>query len=151
MRIPFVLTITFDLICELNKPRNTSSPRLKRWSRARFGLSTLTSLFQSDNRVSPPGEGERRYALRLWQFDGGTSLRRQSGHLRQSMDPKNPGPQSAHLRRPAVAKLQAASVPVAYAAAPWDQGRFNQWAHWARAQGPRIFFEGPPTGCGEII
>jgi len=26
------------------------------------------------------------------------------------------------------------------------------WAHWAHAQGPRIFFlfEGPPTGCGEI-
>jgi len=25
------------------------------------------------------------------------------------------------------------------------QGRLNQWAHWARAQGPRIFFlfEGP--------
>ena len=34
-----------------------------------------------------------------------------------------------------------------------QQGRLNQWAHWARAQGPRIFFlfEGPPTGCGEII
>ena len=33
------------------------------------------------------------------------------------------------------------------------QGRLNQWAHWARAQGPRIFFlfEGHPTGCGEII
>jgi len=33
------------------------------------------------------------------------------------------------------------------------QGRLNQWAHWARAQGPRIFFlfEWPPTGCGEII
>jgi len=33
------------------------------------------------------------------------------------------------------------------------QGRLNQWAHWARAQGPRIFFlfEGPPTGFGEII
>jgi len=32
-------------------------------------------------------------------------------------------------------------------------GRLNQWAHWARAQGPRIFFlfEGPATGCGEII
>jgi len=34
-----------------------------------------------------------------------------------------------------------------------SQGRLNQWAHWARAQGPRIFFlfEGPPTGCGEIF
>ena len=32
------------------------------------------------------------------------------------------------------------------------QGRLNQWAHWARAQGPRFFlFEGPLTGCGEII
>ena len=34
------------------------------------------------------------------------------------------------------------------------QGRLNQWAHWARAQGPRIIFflfEGPPTGRGEII
>jgi len=32
------------------------------------------------------------------------------------------------------------------------QGRLNQWAHWARAQGPRIFFlfVGPPTGCGEV-
>jgi len=32
------------------------------------------------------------------------------------------------------------------------QGRLNQWAHWARAQGRRVFFifEGPPTGCGEI-
>ena len=32
------------------------------------------------------------------------------------------------------------------------QGHLNQWAHWARAQGPRIFFlfEGPPTGFGEI-
>ena len=36
----------------------------------------------------------------------------------------------------------------------WEtQGRLNQWAHWARAQGPRIFFlfEEPPTGCCEII
>ena len=35
----------------------------------------------------------------------------------------------------------------------FDQGRLNQWARWARAPGPRIFFlfEGPPTGCGEII
>ena len=32
------------------------------------------------------------------------------------------------------------------------QGRLNQWAHWARAQGHRIFFmRGPATGCGEII
>jgi len=35
---------------------------------------------------------------------------------------------------------------------PQLQGRLNQWAHWARVQGPRIFFlfEGPPIGCGEI-
>ena len=47
----------------------------------------------------------------------------QSGHLRQSMDPKiaadlrpsaDGGPQSAHLWRPAVAKLQAASVPIGW-------------------------------------
>jgi len=31
------------------------------------------------------------------------------------------GPQSAHLWWPVVAKLQAASVPVAWAAAPWDR------------------------------
>jgi len=31
------------------------------------------------------------------------------------------GPQSAHLWWPAVAKLQAASVPIAEAAAPWDR------------------------------
>ena len=32
------------------------------------------------------------------------------------------------------------------------QGRLNQWAHWARAQGPVFFlFEGPTTSCGEII
>jgi len=33
------------------------------------------------------------------------------------------------------------------------QGRLNQWAHWARAQGPGFFFlfDGPPIGCGEII
>ena len=55
---------------------------------------------------------------RRWQFDGGISFRR---HLRQSMDPKiaadlrpsADGTQSAHLWWPAVAKLQAASVPVA--------------------------------------
>jgi len=31
-------------------------------------------------------------------------------------------------------------------------GRLNQWAHWARAQGRRIFFlsKGLPTGCGKI-
>ena len=35
----------------------------------------------------------------------------------------------------------------------YNQGRLNQWAHWARVQGPRIFFifEGSPTDCGEII
>ena len=33
------------------------------------------------------------------------------------------------------------------------QGRLNQWAHWARAQGLRIFFSfwRAPTGCGEIF
>jgi len=34
-----------------------------------------------------------------------------------------------------------------------QQGRLNQWAHWARAQDHRIFFSfwGAPTGCGEIF
>ena len=27
-----------------------------------------------------------------------------------------------------------------HALVSWRQGRLNQWAHWARAQGPRIFF-----------
>jgi len=42
-----------------------------------------------------------------------------------------------------------ASLIARYAA----RGRLNQWAHSARAQGPRIFFlfERPPTVCGEII
>ena len=33
-----------------------------------------------------------------------------------------------------------------------NQGRLNQWAHWARAQSSLIFplFEDLPTGCGEI-
>jgi len=32
------------------------------------------------------------------------------------------------------------------------QGRLNQWAHWARAEGPGLFFFFlcPPSGCGEI-
>ena len=33
------------------------------------------------------------------------------------------------------------------------QGRLNQWAYWARAKGPRIFFlsEGTPsTGCSVV-
>jgi len=42
--------------------------------------------------------------------------------------------------------------PSVHVDTPSTQGRLNQWAHWARAQGPRIFFlfEGPATGCGEI-
>ena len=36
-----------------------------------------------------PGGGET-VCPRRWQFDGGISFRRQSGHLRQSMDPKIP-------------------------------------------------------------
>jgi len=44
-----------------------------------------------------PQRGGRRYASRLWQFDGGISFRRQSGRLRQSMDPEI----AADLRPPA--------------------------------------------------
>jgi len=35
-----------------------------------------------------PGGGETICPGRRWQFDGGILLRCQSGHLRQSMDPK---------------------------------------------------------------
>jgi len=40
------------------------------------------------NKVSPLGRGETICPRRRWQFDGGTSFRRQSGHLRQAVDPK---------------------------------------------------------------
>ena len=48
-------------------------------------------------------EAARRYALRRWQFDS----------RRIYVRPRTV-PQSAHLWWPAVAKLQAASVPIAY-------------------------------------
>jgi len=35
--------------------------------------------------------------------------------------------------------------------ATYRQGRLNQWAHWARAQGPRIFFEGPQLAVVKYI
>ena len=53
-------------------------------------------------QVIAPGAA-RRYAPRRWQFDS----------RRIYVRPRT-GPQSAHLWRPAVAKLQAASVPMAY-------------------------------------
>ena len=74
----------------------------------------------NNNKVLPSG-GET-ICPRRWQFDGGISFRRQSDHLRQSMDPKiagriyvrpRTGPQSAYIWWPAVAKLQAASAPIA--------------------------------------
>jgi len=75
------------------------------------------------NKVSPRGRRDDIGYPSRWQFDGGISFRRQSGHPRQSMDQKSrriymyvrprTGPQSAHLWWPAVAMLQAASVPVA--------------------------------------
>jgi len=49
----------------------------------------------------------RRYARRhQWQFDRGKN---------------RGGSMTVHLWWPAVAKLQAASVPIAHAAAPWDR------------------------------
>jgi len=66
----------------------------------------MSIAFQKDD-MPPPSR---------WQFDGGISFRRQSGHLRQSMDTKIAAdlrPQSAHLWWSAVAKLQVASVPIA--------------------------------------
>ena len=49
------------------------------------------------------------------------------------------GPQSAHLWRQAVATLQAASVPIAQAAAPWD-----------RQTGGSRYSKIPPYGWGMI-
>jgi len=49
-----------------------------------------------------------------------TAVRRWQKSRRIYVRPRT-GPQSAHLWWPAVAKLQAASVPIAWAAAPWDR------------------------------
>jgi len=49
-------------------------------------------------------------------------------------------PQSAHLWWPAVAKLQAASMPIALAAAPWDRQMDRPWYRlmflWGGAHNP---------------
>jgi len=52
------------------------------------------------------------------------------------------GPQSVHLWWPAVAKLQAASVPVAYAAASWDRHTYGQ------TDGRIALFQNVPLGRG---
>ena len=60
------------------------------------------------------------------------------------------------VRRPTVAhsgnRFGLLSTPTLQPLLFGQQGRLNQWAHWARAQGPGFFYlcEGPPTGCGEI-
>ena len=51
---------------------------------------------------------------------------------------RHTGPQSAHLWWPVVAKLQAASVPVAYAAAQWDR----------QIDGEIALFQNAPLGWG---
>jgi len=48
-------------------------------------------------------------------------------------------------------KCQLFTTAIAALPRAYSQGRLNQWAHWARAQGLWIFsFWRPPTGCGEI-
>ena len=65
------------------------------------------------NKVSPPGAARRyappQMAVRRWQKSRRIYVRPRTC------------PQSAHLWWPAVADLQAASVPIAEAAAPWDR------------------------------
>jgi len=56
----------------------------------------------------------RRYAPHRWQFDGGKKSRRIYVRPRKGL-------QSAHLWWQVVAKVQAASVPIAQATAPWDR------------------------------
>ena len=77
----------------------------------------FVKLMQRKQGIAP---GTIQCAPRRWQFDGGISFRLQSGRLYQSMDPKiaadlrpRTGQQSTHLWWPAVAKLQAASMPIA--------------------------------------
>jgi len=53
------------------------------------------------------------------------------------------GPQSTHLWWPAVAKLQAASVRIAYAAAPWDIHTDGQ------TEGRTALSLNAPPHCGE--
>ena len=49
----------------------------------------LSAVTHEITEVSWPQPNKaRQYAPHRWQFDGGISFRRQSGHLRQSMDPK---------------------------------------------------------------
>jgi len=73
------------------------------------------------DKESPRGRRGETICPSRRQFDGGISFRRQSGHMRQSMDPKlaadlRPSADGSAVRTfwwPAVAKLQADGVPIA--------------------------------------
>ena len=60
------------------------------------------------------------------------------------------GPQSAHLWWPAVAKVQTASVPIAWAAAPWDRqtdgSRYSKMPPLWRGHN-----KGHPNGCSVFV
>jgi len=53
------------------------------------------------------------------------------------------------MQRQGQQSAQAASAAIKYL----HQGRLNQWPHWARAQGPRIFFlfEGPQLAVVKLF
>jgi len=67
--------------------------------------------------------------IRYAPADGISTLAKIAADLRPSAD----GPQSAHLWWPAMAKLQAASVPTPLTAAPWDRqtdgSRYSKMSH----------------------
>jgi len=73
-----------------------------------------TRFWKSKQGIAPGGAA-RRYASHA---DGSSIQKSRRIYVRPWT-----GPQSAHLWRLAVAKLQAVSVPIAEAAAPWTDGR----------------------------
>jgi len=74
----------------------------------KFGISCCVLCIQdgTDKQVGTRPGAARRYVHHRLQFDGGKKSRRIYVRPRT-------GSQSAHLWWPAVAKLQAASVPIA--------------------------------------
>ena len=87
--------------CVCRRMRKERKARARRHCRSQ---SSRWPSFREVCQVTTRG-GARQYAPRRWQFDP-----KIAAHL-----------QSVHLWWPAVAKLQAASMPIAWAAAPWDR------------------------------
>jgi len=80
-------------------------------------LAAQRWITQSQQGIAP-GAARRYASPRRWQFDGGKN---RGGFFNIFNIRPRTGPQSAHIRWPAMAKLEAASVPIAQAAAPWDR------------------------------